>query len=348
MRLAANLRFVVDWLTARGFYRDERAFRFLLPTLAAAGRDQEVLDLVDVYFAADAVAGGHPASAIAANLAVATSCAGRLGALPALTRCVELARAAQCFEDERLDSAIVDYVDVPVALLGGEEFASRLMFDGKIAVPARAGLQLCAAIDAAGVVAPWQDYLPAFAKWQAADNTSYGPESSRAVALAWVRGQLRQVPAGDTGAQTQHARIARYLNETGLPPDDVIPIVADVIGIQFAAELVNHLASPAAAALSLAEVARHSTDPSDRGLIARLVLLATQQYAPGSVHRLIALGAALGDLDTAPVSEMRTSLVALTQGGHERERPPRRGSGADMARPVRNRRPPRSDHPPDR
>lgn len=311
--MAANLRFVIDWLTARGFYRDERAFRFLLPTLAAAGRDQEVLDLVDVYFAADAVAGGHPTSAIAANLAVATSCAGRLGALPALTRCVELARAAQCFEDERLDSAMVDYVDVPVALLGGEEFASRLMFDGKIAVPARAGLQLCAAIDAAGVVAPWQDYLPAFAKWQAADNTSYGPESSRAVALAWVRGQLRHVPAGDTGAQTQHARIARYLNETGLPPDDVIPIVADVIGVQFAAELVNHLASPAAAALSLAEVARHSTDPSDRGLIARLVLLATQQYAPGSVHRLIALGAALGDLDTAPVSEMRTSLVALTK-----------------------------------
>ncbi|MHB1787513.1 MAG: ATP-binding protein [Acidimicrobiales bacterium] len=311
--MAANLRFVVDWLTARGFYRDERAFRFLLPTLAAAGRDQEVLDLVDVNFAADAVAGGHPASAIAANLAVATSCAGRLGALPALTRCVELARAAQCFEDERLDSAIVDYIDVPVVLLGGEEFASRLMFDGKLAVPARAGLQLCAAIDAAGTVAPWQDYLPAFAKWQAGDNTSYGPESSQAVALAWVRGQLRQMPTGDTGGQPQLARIARFLNDTNLPPDNVIPVVADVIGIQLAAELVDYLASPPAAALALAEVARHSTDPGDERLIARLAPLAAQQYAPGSAHRLIALGAALGDLDAASVSEMRASLVALTQ-----------------------------------
>jgi hypothetical protein len=311
--LAANLRFVIDWLAARGFYRDERAFRFLLPTLAAAGRDKEVLNLVDVNFAANAVAGGHPASAIAANLAVATSCAGRLGDLPALTRCVELARAAESFEDERLDSAIVNYIDVPMALLGNEEFASRLMFDGKIAVPARAGLQLCAAIDAAGAVAPWRDYLPAFAKWQATDETSYGPESSRAVALAWVRGQLRQVSTGDTREQTQHARIARFLNDTELPPDDVIPIVADVIGIQSTAELVDHLDSPTAAALALAEIARHSTDPSSEGLLAQLVTLATRQYAPGNVHRLIELGATPEVIDESSISEMRTSLVTLTQ-----------------------------------
>ncbi|KAA9374890.1 hypothetical protein F5972_30290 [Microbispora cellulosiformans] len=311
--LAANLRFVVDWLAARGFYSDERAFRFLLPTLAAAGRDREVLDLVDVDFAANAVAGGHPASAIAANLAVATSCAGRLGELPALTRCIELARAAQSFEDERLDSAMVDYIDVPMALLGGEEFASRLMFEGKTAVPARAGLQLCAAIDAAGAVAPWRDYLRAFAKWQANDRTSYGPQSSRAVDLAWVRGQLRQTSTSDTRVQAQHARIARFLNDTELPSDDVIPIVADVIGIQPAAELVDHLASPAAAALALAEIARHSTDPGNEGLLARLVPLATQQYAPGSAHRLIELGAALEEIDKASISEMRVSLMALTQ-----------------------------------
>ncbi|QFY11512.1 hypothetical protein GBF35_37435 [Nonomuraea phyllanthi] len=311
--LAANLRFVVDWLAARGFYRDERAFRFLLPTLAAAGRDQEVLDLVDVNFAADAVAGGHPTSAIAANLAVATSCAGRLGELPALTRCVELARAAQSFEDERLDSAIVDYVDVPMALLGGEEFASRLMFDGKIAVPARAGLQLCAAIDAAGAVAPWRDYLPAFVKWREGDGTFYGPESDRAVALAWVRGKLRVLSTGDARVQTQHARIARFLNDTKLSPGDVIPIVADVIGIQPAAELVDYLESPTAAALALAEIARRSTDPSDEDLLARLLPLATRQYAPGNAHRLIDLGAAPEELNTWSISEMRASLVTLTR-----------------------------------
>ena len=310
--LAANLRFVVDWLVARGFYRDERAFRFLLLALAAAGRDREVLDLVDVNFAANAVAGGHPASAIAANLVVATSCAGRLGDLPALTRCVELARAAESFEDERLDSAIVNYIDVPMALLGSEEFASRLMFDGKIAVPARAGLQLCAAIDATGAVAPWRDYLPAFRKWQASDATSYGPESSRAVALAWMRGHLR-VSASGAHEHAQHNRIVRLLNDTNLPPDDVIPIVADVIGIQPTAELVDHLDSPTGAALALAEVARRSTDPSADGLLAHLVPLATRQYAPGNAHRLIKLGAALEDIGKSSISEMRTLLVTITQ-----------------------------------
>jgi hypothetical protein len=312
--LAANLRFVVDWLNARGFYRDERAFRFLLPALAAAGRDKDVLNLVDVNFAANAVAGGHEASAIAANLAVATSCAGRLGDLPALARCVELARAAQSFEDECLDSAIVDYIDIPMALLGSEEFASRLMFDGKIAVPARAGLQLCAAIDAAGGVAPWRDYLPAYAKWRASDTTSYGPESSRAVALAHVRGQLRQASTSGIREPTLHDRILRFLNNTELPPDDVIPIVADVIGIQPTEKLVNHLDNPTAAALALAEIARHSTDPSADGLFARLVPLATRQYAPGNAHRLIELGAAPEDIDSSSIGEMRASLVTLTQG----------------------------------
>jgi hypothetical protein len=217
--LSANLRFVTQWLAARDFYRDERAFRFLLPTLAAAGHDAEVLDLVDVDFAANAVAGGHPASAIAANLAVAVGSAGRLRELPAFVRCVELARAAESFEDERLDSALVDYIDVPMALLGGREFASRLMCDGKTAVPARAGLQLCAAIDAAGAVAPWQDYLPAFLRWEASNTTSYGAESDRAVVRAWVRGQLRQAATSGGDEQAQRERIARFLGDTGLPAD---------------------------------------------------------------------------------------------------------------------------------
>ena len=241
--LAANLRFVVEWLSA-GLLPRRAGFRFLLPTLAAAGRDEDALNLVDASFVANAVAGGHPASAIAANLAVATGCAGRLRDLPALTRCVELARAAQRFEYEVLDSAIVDYIDVPMALLGREEFASRLMFDGHTAVPARAGLQLCAAIDAAGAVAPWQDYLPAFPKWNAHNDTHYGPESDKAVDLAWVRGQLRQAATEDQRGAAQQEDIASFLNEIALPPDDVIPVVADVIGIQPTAGLLDHLDSP--------------------------------------------------------------------------------------------------------
>ena len=311
--LKANLRFVVEWLDARSFYRDERAFRFLLPTLAAAGRDEDALNLVDASFVANAVAGGHPASAIATNLAVATDCAGRLRDLPALARCVELARAAQSFEYEVLDSAIVDYIDVPMALLGREEFASRLMFDGHTAVPARAGLQLCAAIDAADAVAPWQDYLPAFQKWNTHNDTLYGAESDKAVDLAWTRGQLRQAVTEDQLSAAQQEDIASFLNEIDLPSDDVIPVAADALGIQTTAGLLDHLDSPPDAALALAEVARRSVDPSAVELLARLLPLAMRKPAPGNAHRLIELGAAPQDIDRSSVSEARTALIDLTR-----------------------------------
>ncbi|EWM13759.1 ATP-binding protein [Kutzneria sp. 744] len=317
--LAANLRFVVEWLEARGFYRDERAFRFLLTTLAAAGRDKEALNKVDASFVANAVAGGHPASAIAANLAVATGCAGRLRDLPALTRCVELARAAQNFEYEVLDTAIVEYIDVPMALLGQEEFASRLTFDGYTAVPARAGLQLCAAIDAAGAVAPWQDYLPAFAEWDANNDTDYGSESDKAVTLAWARGQLRQAVTEDQNTAPRHKDIASFLNESNLPPDDIIPVAADVLGIETTAALLDHLDSPPDAALVLAEVACRSADPSAVELLARLLPLAMREPAPGNAHRMIELGAAPQDIDRSSVGEARTALIALTREvtGHD-------------------------------
>ncbi|WP_203902900.1 hypothetical protein [Virgisporangium aliadipatigenens] len=311
--LAANLRFVIDWLAARGFYHDERAFRFLLPTLAAARRDKEVLDLVDVHFAANAVAGGHPASAIAANLSTAASCAGRLGDLPALTRCIELAGAAKCFEDERLDSALAAYVDVPMALLGSEEFASRLMFDGKVAVPPRAGLLLCAAIDAAGAVAPWQDYLTAFARWRAKDTTSFGPESDRKVTLAWARGQLRQASTEEMRKQSQHTRIARFLNSSRLHPDDVVTTAADVLGLEVTAELINVLNRPEDCALALAELVYHSAESSAGELLTQLLPVATRQCSPGNAHRLLKLGVAPDDVDGAPVSEARAALIALTQ-----------------------------------
>nr|WP_147455184.1 hypothetical protein [Saccharothrix australiensis] len=311
--LTANLRFVVDWLEARGFYRDERAFRFLLPTLAAAGRDDEVLDLVDVDFATNAVAHGHPASAIAANLVVATSCAGRRQNLPMLVRCVELARAAQSFEYERLGSFVADYIDVPLTLLGSEEFAGRLMFEGKIAVPPRDGLRLCAAIDAAGAVAPWKDYIPAFAKWDASDDTHYMGDSDHVVALAWVRGQMRQAKIGDESKRPWHDRIARFLDDTGLSYDALIPVVADVIGVQLTAELVDHLNSPAVAALALAEVAHRLADPNTHTLLARLVPLATQDYAPGSAHRLIGLGAAPDDVGNIADRDARAQLVESTR-----------------------------------
>ncbi|MEX5710573.1 AAA family ATPase [Parafrankia sp. FMc6] len=310
---AANLRLVAQWLDSRGFYGDERAFRFLLPTLAAAGRDAEVLERVDAEFAANAIAGGHPASAITANLVAATVSAGRLKDLPALARCVELARAAETFEEERVDFVLTNYIDVPTSLLGGQEFASRLMFGSVPAVPARAGLQLCAAIDEAGYVAPWSDYMTAFLKWQSSNTTSYGEESDLAVSRAWVRGQLREAVGAHAGDREWYQRIASFLDDAGLPADTVIPIVVDVFGVGKAAEILGLLDKPGQAALALAELAGTAAEPAVTELTNQLLPLATRQYEPGSAHRLITLGVAPSDLGPPSVTEMRTRLLAASQ-----------------------------------
>ena len=311
LALAANLRFVVEWLTGRGFYRDERAFRFLLPTLAAAGRDAEVLDLVGIDFAAKAVAGGHPASAITANLATASSCAAELKDIPALARILELSSAAESFEEERLDSAVLAYIDVPMVLLGSQEFASRLLFDGQTSVPARAGLQLCSALDAAGVVPPWLEYMSAFDAWLVTNNTSYGAESDSAVALAWMRGQLRQMSVG-VNDQATTQRIATFLNKSKLRADETIPIVVEVLGIRPAAELVDFLEIPEDAALALAEAASLSVDPEASELMARLLAVAAGRYRPGTAHRWITLGVKPQDLGPSS-TDLCSSLIEFTR-----------------------------------
>ena len=311
--LAANLRPVIDWLDARGFFADERAFRFLLPALAAVGRDTDVLSHVDADFAINAVAGGHPASAITANLAIATRSAGRMSDLPALTRCVELAHAADSFDNERLDDDVVDYVDVPMALLGSEQFTSRLLFDGKIALPPRAGLLMCAAVDAAGAVAPWSDYLPAYAKWQSDDNTMYDQDSNRDVALAQFRGKVRQAVTSNGVPQSLTGRLTRFLGTTDLEHDAIIEILANVIGLTATEKVVDALEHPQNAALCLAELLHRSIDPDLRARAGKHLPVAVRGYAPGSAHRLLALGAEPDAAEPAPTDRSRTRLIKLTQ-----------------------------------
>ncbi|MFD9725538.1 AAA family ATPase [Streptomyces sp. NPDC059072] len=310
--LAANLRFVIDWLLRRGFFGDERAFRYLLPALAAAGRDQEVLDLVGVDFASASVAAGHPTSAITANLVLASGSAARLRNVPALAQCVELARAAESFEYERLDSVLLEHVDVPLKLLGEEQFANRLLFDGKPSVPARAGLQLCAALDSAGVAPPWPEYIAAYAAWEETDNTSYGPESDTTVALAWLRGQLRQF-SGDMGDVDGRVRIASYLNDSELPLDEVVPIVSDVLGIEEASLLIDLLDAPEHAALALAEVVCADGGSADEGLVGRLVETASRCYPSGCAHRLIELGAMPQSLAPTSDADLWSQLTEATR-----------------------------------
>ena len=177
--LAGILERITGWLEQQGLYDDPRSYRSLIPLLAEAGRDTEVAAKVDRNFVVLSVASGFPASAIIGNLATAIRSAARLGDWPLVARCVELSRAAESFEAERLGSSLVEFADVPIALLGPSVFAERLLHDGRIVMAARDGLQMCAAVDALGAVAPWQQYMDGFIRESETDNTSYGVEFIR-------------------------------------------------------------------------------------------------------------------------------------------------------------------------
>lgn len=336
---------IAAWLQDKGMLEDVRSFRSLLPVLAEAGHDREVVDLVGYDFVVRAVAAGFPASAIANNLATAARCASRAGDWPAVVRYVELARAADTYQDERFDSTIVDFADVPIALLGDDVVADRLLHDGRPVMAARAGLQMCAAADALGAVVPWREYMAAYRRESEDDNTSYGEASDRQVSLAWLRGRLRLssialgvLPAADQGAtqgslaenvgddgNTRDVQndlaapirwdsLARSLEESPLPVTEVLDAITETFGLSAAKIVIEKLSQPGEFCLVLAEDVSAGRLPDTEGsALAWAAAAAAHGIPPGNVHRLIALGVHLDQLTLASVADARTRLVDLTR-----------------------------------
>jgi len=182
---------IIRWLEKKGIFEDWRAFHYLLPTLSDANQPGRVVDVVGRDFVVKAIAAAFPVDAILRNLAVAVGCAARAADWPAVARYVEMGRSAEAYQEERFESAIVGFADVVGTLFGPDTLATRLLHDGRPVMNARSGLQMCAALDKLGAVAPWREYLRAFSKEANDDNTVYGEDSDRAVAIARLRGRLR-------------------------------------------------------------------------------------------------------------------------------------------------------------
>ncbi|MGW3397319.1 AAA family ATPase [Streptomyces hydrogenans] len=339
--LESTLALIATWLSEKGLFEDQRAFRQLLRILAEAGRDTEVLGFIERDFVVRAVSAAFPASAIRDNLATGLRCAARSGNWPLVVRCVELARAAEAYEYERFDSVLVDFVDVPVALLGGQTLADRLLHDGRTVMPARAGLQMCAALDAAGAVAPWHEYLMAFDHEAESDNTSYGVDADLAVELARLRGRLR-LSATVQGTEDGQGRerfdapvsldhLAEWIDEhrDQSATDAVVRILLDTAGAGAVKELVPLLAGGGPACLSLAEQMAVGAVPGGLDSATHWARKAAASgYLAGTAHRLLALGVTAVDLAGEPLASTlptgRNALLSLTrdvQQQHVRWRP---------------------------
>ncbi len=212
---------VIDWLSAKGFLQDARAFRFLSSLLAEVGNDQAVCDLVGTSYVADAIADCHGEAPIMKNIVVAAEAALRLKNWQALVRYTELAKAISTYAYERMDNTLNTYADIPIKLFGANWYAERLLFEGRPVFPAYLGLYLCEAVDEAGGVPPWKEYLDASSRADAASDDYQQREHPQH--LTEVRGILRL----DKNVNAE--RIAQWLDQDGLPSArNIVKMLLDV------------------------------------------------------------------------------------------------------------------------
>jgi hypothetical protein len=334
--LTVLLEQITAWLDGKGLLVDPRAFHSLLPLLADAGKDAKVIDLVDSQFVTNSVAAGFAASAINANLATAVGAATRRGQWSTVVRYVEQSRAAESYQTERFDSTLVAFADIPVAILGADTIATRLVDEDQLTMSARAGLQMCAAVDELGAAAPWREYIDGYLRESEIDNTSYGETSDRVVALAWLRGQLRLAIGPDRSDSGEDAdatgkdigrvgsnprppidwsRVASWTESHDLPATKVLAAVLDTHGWDGALQLVQTLEKPGDLCLAIAdELATRSTPDREIGT-ARLWAIAafTHGVPPGSIRRVLALGADHSDLVSADLAHGREQLFDHTR-----------------------------------
>ncbi len=191
--LEAILRPVIQWLDARGFFKDTRAFRSVLRLLERSGRIDDLLARVSDNFVDLAVRECQLGDAVRNNLATAARVASKARNWPVLTRLVELARAAETVYEWRFDdySLAEAYGLAFGTLFGGKRLVGSLLHDGRCTFTPRAGLQLCRLCDDAGIVPPWSEYMAGYEVQEASSNTSYGNESDAAISIALLTGRLR-------------------------------------------------------------------------------------------------------------------------------------------------------------
>lgn len=320
----AWLSSLVAWLTARGFFEDARAYRFLLPLRARAAQAREVCAAIDVDFVARSVAAAFSAPAIIRNLAVAAAAARELEDWDTLVRCLELARAASTYDFWNEEDVALEFADVWLELLGSPVVVGRLLDDGHPTFNSAVGLRLCAALDRAGTPPPWREYLEVFERDQERSDVGREAEPEAAVSLAWLRGTLRE--GRDAEREDDLRRgvdaptlVAAWVTDRNLRGAELANTLVDTVGLAETARIAGALPLAAGGELALALLERlaalHSTD--DALVVASLTDLLRLSHdagvLPGTLPRIVALDGMSSDLLRGYNREHLVDLTARVQ-----------------------------------
>ncbi len=301
--VAALLETISTWLMKQGIFDDSRAYRWLLSTLAEQDRHDEVIALIDDDFVETSIANAFSARAINANLARASESAAILSDWPGVVRLIQMAAAVHTFDFDRFET-LVDFSDVQAEFVDPQQIADRLSDGDRLVVSGRQGVLRCAALDAAGAVAPWSDCLAAFERDD--HNTHRGAADDQHVALALLRGRLRLATADRSAEGLKWKTIAKYVDGIGAPVSKVVDVISEVVGLEHVPALAKHSKNGARLLIELAERDSNYRESA----LARF--RKTPHGSAGMAHRALAFG--LEPTEVWPAkSKLRDHLLTLTR-----------------------------------
>ena len=213
---------------------------------------------------------------------------------------------------------------------------------------AKAGLRVCAAIDAHGGSAPWREYMTGYVREVRVRGISEGDIPDEALSLEWWRGRLRlsadaaavELETGGSAASTGFVtgdtagenpgsggerrlslsapvdghRLGRWMETRRIDPTAVAVAVFDTHGVEGVVELIGHLEQPGPMSLALAEHLADNSNDADVGTSREWAIKAAEDgLPPGALHSIIALGVPFEDVNPVPTREWRQLLLDLTR-----------------------------------
>lgn len=250
---------VAEWLSARGFLADARAFRHLPELLARLDRYEELKSLVQPGFVADCIHAFQPPEALVRVVGVVAREAQARLDWPTLILCVETRKSIDTYESEALADSIVTHSDVIISTVGAAKVAERLMHEGRPTFPPRWGLRLCEAVDRAGAAAPWKFYIDAYEVQRQREHITYSSDNDGTLQRAIQLGSLRVRAQHDGVPPDFHVAVAEHLmldHEASL--EDLVEVFAACLPAESMLAVAASMSDPHRAArvyLALADLA---------------------------------------------------------------------------------------------